>query len=143
MKKSTKKLWIYITILFSIAIVLILVTTFTQSKIVDNEGNLSLLGTLTATSKEKIVNLQTENANLKAELDTVKADNEQLKIDAEAYNATITEQQALKEKTAALYKAYVEGDTEKMQLYFSQLTKEQIEERIPGLYDRVQKALSE
>ncbi len=143
MKKSTKKLWIYITVLFSIAIVLILVTTFTQSKIVDNDGNLSVLGSLTATSKEKIVNLQNENANLKAELEAVKTENIELKSNAETALTASTEQQRLKEQVASLYKAYTSGDHDKMKELISQLTKEQIDERIPGLYDKVQNALNE
>ena len=64
MKKSTKALWIYTGILFSIAIVLIIITTFMQTKIVDDNGNLSVMGTLMATSEQKIKNLQNENVQL-------------------------------------------------------------------------------
>lgn len=143
MKKSTKTLWIYTAILFSIAILLILVTTFTQSKIVDDNGNLSVLGTLTATSKQKIINLQNENIKLGEELNALKQEHAALLESSAALVKTSEEEQALKEKVAKLYKAYAEDDYETMQTLMEELTEAQINDRIPSLYSRVQRVLED
>ena len=143
MKKSTKTLWIYTAILFSIAILLILVTTFTQSKIVDDNGNLSVLGTLTATSKQKIINLQNENIKLGEELNALKQEHAELLESSAALIKQSEEEQVIKEKVAKLYKAYAEDDYGTMQSLMEELTEAQINERIPSLYRRVQRVLEE
>lgn len=143
MKKSTKTLWIYTAILFSIAILLILVTTFTQSKIVDDNGNLSVLGTLTATSKQKIINLQNENIKLGEELNVLKQEHAELLESSAALIKQSEEEQVIKEKVAKLYKAYAEDDYGTMQSLMEELTEAQINERIPSLYRRVQRVLEE
>ena len=141
MKKSTKTLWIYTGVLFSIAIVLILVTTFTQSQIVDDNGDLSVLGTLTATSKQKIINLQNENVKLGNELAALQQEHAQLLENSASLVEDAETEQALKEKVAKLYKAYAEDDYETMQILIEKLTEAQVEERIPSLYGRVKRVL--
>lgn len=143
MKKSTKTLWIYTAILFSIAILLILVTTFTQSKIVDDNGDLSVLGTLTATSKQKIINLQNENIKLGEELNALQQEHTALLESSTALVQRTEEEQALKEKVAKLYQAYAEDDYDTMQALMEELTEAQVNERIPSLYSRVQRVLED
>lgn len=141
MKKGTKSLWIYTAILFSIAIVLILLTTLTQSKIVDNDGNLSVLGSFTATSKEKIINLQNENIALLDELNTLQEANARAQAAADGLAETVQTEQTLKENVAKLYAAYADDDDSTMRALLTTLTEDQINERIPGLYGRVQRSL--
>ncbi len=143
MKKSTKTLWIYTAILFSIAILLILVTTFTQSKIVDDDGNLSVLGTLTATSKQKIINLQNENIKLGEEINALKQEHTALLESSAALTQAAEEEQALKEKVAKLYQAYADDDYDTMQSLMGELSEAQVEERIPSLYRRVKRVLED
>ena len=143
MKKSTKTLWIYTAVLFSIAILLILVTTFTQSKIVDDDGNLSVLGSLTATSKQKINNLQEINMQLTNELNAIKQTQAETQAALDSVNQTIQDEQAVKEKVAKLYKAYADDDYETMKVLIESVTQTQVEERIPTLYNRVKKAIAE
>lgn len=143
MKKSTKALWIYTGVLFSIAIVLIIITTFMQTKIVDDNGNLSVMGTLTATSEQKIKNLQNENVQLLTELNALKQEHAATVENANALETKINEEQAIKEKVAKLYQAYADGDVEAMEKQLEELTEEQIEERIPTLYRRVKRAIED
>lgn len=143
MKKSTKALWIYTGILFSIAIVLIIITTFMQTKIVDDNGNLSVMGTLMATSEQKIKNLQNENVQLTTELNTLKQEHTATVEAVSALEAKISDEQAVKEKVAKLYQAYADGDVETMEKLIDALTEEQIEERIPTLYKRVKRAIED
>lgn len=143
MKKSTKALWIYTGVLFSIAIVLIIITTFMQTKIVDDNGNLSVMGTLTATSEQKIKNLQNENVQLSTELNALKQEHAATVENVKAMETKINEEQAIKEKVAQLYQAYADGDVETMEKLFSKLTEEQIEERIPTLYKRVKRTIED
>ena len=143
MKKSTKTLWIYTGILFSIAILLILVTTFTQSKIVDDNGDLSVLGTLTATSKQKIINLQNENIKLGEEINALKQEHAALLESSATLVQEAEDEQALKEKVAKLYKAYADEDYDTMEKLMGELTEAQVEERIPTLYRRIQKIFEE
>ncbi len=143
MKKSTKALWIYTGVLFSIAIVLIIITTFMQTKIVDDNGNLSVMGTLMATSEQKIKNLQNENVQLSTELNALKQEHAATVENASALEAKINEEQAVKEKVAKLYQAYADGDVEAMEKLLGELTEEQIEERIPTLYRRVKRSIED
>ncbi len=143
MKKSTKTLWIYTGILFSIAILLILVTTFTQSKIVDDNGDLSVLGTLTATSKQKIINLQNENIKLGEEINALKQEHAALLESSATLVQEAEDEQALKEKVAKLYKAYADEDYDTMEKLMGELTEAQVEERIPTLYRRIKKIFEE
>ena len=143
MKKSTKALWIYTGVLFSIAIVLIIITTFMQTKIVDDNGNLSVMGTLMATSEQKIKNLQNENVQLSTELNALKQEHAATVENASALESKINEEQAVKEKVAKLYQAYADGDVEAMEKLLGELTEEQIEERIPTLYRRVKRSIED
>ncbi len=143
MKKSTKALWIYTGILFSIAIVLIIITTFMQTKIVDDNGNLSVMGTLMATSEQKIKNLQNENVQLTTELNNLKQEHTATVEAVSALEVKISDEQAVKEKVAKLYRAYADGDVETMEKLIDALTEEQIEERIPTLYKRVKRAIED
>ena len=143
MKKSTKALWIYTGVLFSIAIVLIIITTFMQTKIVDDNGNLSVMGTLMATSEQKIKNLQNENVQLSTELNALKQEHAATVENASALESKINEEQAVKEKVAKLYQAYADGDVEAMEKLLAELTEEQIEERIPTLYRRVKRSIED
>ncbi len=141
MKKSTKTLWIYIAVLFAIAILLILVTTFTQSKIVDDNGDLSVMGTLTATSKQKIINLQNENVALATELANLQKEHAAL-VEASAEVAEQAEaEKEVQAKVAKLYQAYVDEDYSLMAKLMDELTQEQIEQRIPTLYKRVKRVI--
>ena len=143
MKKSTKTLWIYTAVLFSIAILLILVTTFTQSKIVDDDGNLSVLGSLTATSKQKINNLQEINLQLINELNALKQAQEETQAALDTANQSLQDEQAVKEKVAKLYKAYADDDYETMKAMLEEVSQTQVDERIPTLYKRVKNAIAE
>lgn len=143
MKKSTKTLWIYTGVLFSIAIILIIITTFMQSKIVDDNGNLSVMGTLTATSEQKIINLQNENVKLTTELTAAKQENTASVEKIAELENKISEEEKIKEKVAKLYKAYADGDVETMEQLIDELTEKQIEDRIPTLYKRVINAIEE
>ncbi len=141
MKKSTKTLWIYTAILFVIAIFLILVTTFTQSKIVDDNGDLSVMGTLTATSKQKIINLQNENVELATQLVNLQKEHAALVEASAEVAAQAQEDKEISTKVAKLYQAYVDDDYSLMAKLMDELTKEQIEERIPTLYNRVKRVI--
>ncbi len=141
MKKSTKTLWIYTAVLFSIAILLILITTYTQSKIVDDDGNLSVLAPLTATSKQKINNLQDINKQLTEELAILKQQQTDTQAALDAANQALEDEKIIREKVAKLYKAYTDDDYETMEQMMNEVTQTQVDERIPSLYRRVKRAL--
>lgn len=138
MKKSTKSLWIYAAVLFLIAIGLILLTTLTQARLVNQDGNFEVLGTLNENAQKNVSRLTEENIALQGELNTVKTENEALSEELDSARSAADASQNLLNTIGALYSAQQAEDYETLEALLSGVTKEQIEPYLPGFYDQAQ-----
>lgn len=143
MKKSTKSLWIYAAVLFLIAIGLILLTTLTQARLVNHDGNFEVLGTLNENAQKNVSRLTEENIALQGELSTLKNENETLKAELDSAHVTATASETLLNTVASLYSARQAEDYESLDSLLSGVTKEQLEPYLPGFYDQAQEDVAD
>lgn len=141
MKKLTKSLWIYSAILFIIAIGLIFTATILQARLISPDGNIEVLGTFTTTTKQNIENLTNENINLTNKLNDALTQRDKLQSDYDNIKSSYDSELAKKDIVKQLYIAYDENDYEAIESLCAQITKEEADEFIPGLYADAQKAL--
>lgn len=141
MKKLTKSLWIYSAILFIIAIGLIFTATILQARLISPDGNIEVLGTFTTTTKQNIENLTNENINLTNKLNDALTQRDKLQSDYDNIKSSYDSELAKKDIVKQLYIAYDENDYEAIESLCAQITKEEADEFVPGLYDYAQKAL--
>lgn len=141
MKKSTKSLWIYAAVLFIIAIGLIFTATILQARLISSDGDIEVLGTFTKNTKQNIENLTNENIRLANELAEQNKKNELLQSD---YN-TLKEQNdktlQTKELVKQMYDLYSKKDYKALEPLLSQITPEEADEFLPGLYETAKKAV--
>lgn len=143
MKKSTKSLWIYAAILFLIAIGLILLTTLTQARLVNHDGNFEVLGTLNENAQKNVSRLTEENISLQGQITALKDDNATLAAELDSVKATSAASENMLSTIAALYHAQQKEDYETLQTLLSSITKEQLEPYLPGFYDQAQEDIKE
>ena len=109
MKKNTKYLWIYTGILFSIALVLILIAWVTQFTTRDE------IESQTTGAKEGLVKVSNENSSLKEQLKEKDAQIANLNTEIEKYKTKETEwlsSKGIDETLATAYEKYLNGEKE-------------------------------
>ena len=109
MKKNTRYLWIYTGILFSIALVLILIAWFTQYS---DKGEVE---SQTAGAKDGLVKVTNENSALKDALSQKDAEIANLSSEIEKYKVKETEwlsSKGIDETLATAYEKYINGEKE-------------------------------
>lgn len=133
--KSTKQMWIYAGVLFAVALILILVTTITQWKLIGENGNLQVLESFTQSSNQRIEQLTDENVKLKEELSNAQKELVALKealVSSENENAYIKDEN---EKLYSLIGSYLKGDKKAVREKLKSFSKEQLDAILPGFYD--------
>jgi len=109
MKRNTKYLWIYTGILFSIALVLILIAWVTQFTTRDE------IESQTTGAKEGLVKVSNENSSLKEQLKEKDAQIANLNTEIEKYKTKETEwlsSKGIDETLATAYEKYLNGEKE-------------------------------
>lgn len=141
MKKTTKSLWIYAAVLFIIAIVLILTATLLQARVISpDSGEIEVLGTFTRDLKQNVTTLTEENVSLTSKLNETTAQNEQLKAELDSVKAAYEKEIANKEIVKKMYEAYSNDDYTSLEPLFSQITAEEADTYIKGLYKKAKRA---
>ncbi len=133
--KSTKQMWIYAGVLFAVALILILVTTITQWKLIGENGNLQVLDSFTQSSNQRIEQLTGENVKLKEELAKTQKELSSLKealVSLESENAYMKDEN---EKLYSLINSYLDGDKKAVREKIKSFSKEQLDAVLPGFYD--------
>ena len=133
--KSTKQMWIYAGVLFAVALILILVTTITQWKLIGENGNLQVLDSFTQSSNQRIEQLTGENVKLKEELTKTQKELSSLKealVSSENENAYMKDEN---EKLYSLIDSYLKGNKKDVREKLKSFSKEQLDAVLPGFYD--------
>lgn len=142
MNKSTKSLWIYAAVLFLAAIGLIFLTTITQARLVKNNGDFEVLGTLNENARQNVVRLTQENVALQNKINRLEDENKQLSAELESLKTAQDADQTIKQVVAQAYDAYAKKDYETLEALMENITKEQLDTYLPGFYAETQKAIS-
>ena len=144
--KNSKQMWIYASVLFIVALALIMITTIFQWKLVPEHGNLQVLDSFTQTSNERIDQLTNETVELKNQLNNVQSETEALKnenhnlktqLDAQTGEKAYLE--ASNKKIYSLLNAYFADDEKAVKEQLSNFSKEELEAILPGFYDMANK----
>lgn len=136
-----KKIWIYVLVLFAIAIILIATTTVLQYKVVDDNGKFDISASFTKSTRENIESLTENNIELGKKIDELQAKVDELEPKLESTEESLTKLTKERDNAAKLYKAYKDDDAAQMKALIAQTDKQTLEYYIPGLYDYVTKAL--
>ncbi len=141
MKKSTKSLWLYAAVLFIIAIALIITATLLQARVISPDtGEIEVLGTFTRDIKQSVTNLTEENVSLTNKLHEITAQNDSLKTELDTVKASYEKELANKETVKQMYVALDKKDYEALEPLLAQITAEEADTYIEGLYAQAQKA---
>jgi len=141
--KNTRALWIYAAALLLIAIALIFITTLSQAKLVEHDGDFEVFGTLMQTSQQNISKLSSENITLSNQCAALTSENDELKeaIIARESSAVSTEQMRI--LSADILSAYANEDTESLITLLAATTQESLDAFLPGLYTIANKLVME
>lgn len=143
MKKTTKSLWIYAAVLFIIAIALIITATLLQARVISPDtGEIEVLGTFTRDIKQSVTELTDENVNLTTRLHEATAQNEQLTNELDALRTEHEKELKNKETVKQIYAALEAKDYTALEPLLAQITADDADTYIEGLYDDAEKALN-
>lgn len=144
MKKTTKSLWLYAALLFIIAIALIITATLLQARVISpSDGEIEVLGTFTRDIKQNVTTLTDENIRLSGEVSSLAAENASLKAALEETKALYEKELDNKETFNKLYKAYKNDDYKSIGTLLKEISEEESNKYINGLYGLAEEAYNE
>ena len=144
--KNTKQMWIYASVLFIVALALILVTTLTQWKLILENNNLQVLDSFTQNSNQRIEQLTNETVVLKNQLleaqhnfDDINAKYTELQTQYEALKSDKAFLDASNAKVYSLVNAYINNNKTAVKEQLKNFSKEELDAILPGFYDKANK----